>query len=93
VVVEVVVVVVPAILSAFLGALVSFLLVFPIVPGASPVVLVAFAPASLSWCLPFTATSASERWQRDPATASEQLHLYHLWLWLVNNPPVVVVGR
>jgi hypothetical protein len=63
--VEVVVVVVPAILGAFLGVLASFPVVFPTAPGASPDVLVAFAHAFPSWCLPFAATVSSERQQRD----------------------------
>jgi hypothetical protein len=65
VVVEVVVVVVPVILGAFLSVLVSFLVVFPVAPSASPDVLVAFAPAFLSWCLPFAIAVASERQQQD----------------------------
>jgi hypothetical protein len=64
-VVEVVVVVVPAILGAFLDVLASFPVVFLIVLDESPNVLVAFALASLSWCLPFAATAASKRRQLD----------------------------
>ena len=64
-VVELVVVVVPGILGAFLGVLVSFLVVFPVVPCASPDVLVAFALAFLSWCLPIATVAASERQQLD----------------------------
>jgi hypothetical protein len=56
-VVEVVVVVVPAVLS-------SFPIVFPTAPGASPDVLVAFALAFPSWCLPFAVAAASKRQQR-----------------------------
>ena len=61
----VVVVVVLAVLGAFLGVLASFLVVFPVVPGASPDVPVAFVPAFPSWCLPFAAADASEWQQRD----------------------------
>jgi hypothetical protein len=61
----VVVVVVPAVLGAFLGVLASFPVVFPVVPGASPDVLVAFALAFLSWCLPIATVAASERQQLD----------------------------
>jgi hypothetical protein len=38
---------------------------FPVVSSASPDVLVAFALAFLSWCLPFVADAAYERRQRD----------------------------
>jgi hypothetical protein len=65
VVVEVVVVVVPVVLGAFLGVLDSFSVVFPASPGASPDVLVAFALAFLSWCLPFVVAIAYERQQQD----------------------------
>jgi hypothetical protein len=63
--VVVVVVVVPAVLGAFLGVLASFHVVFPAAPGASPDVLVAFAIAFSSWCLPFAAAAASGRQQQD----------------------------
>ena len=59
--VEVVVPIVPVVLGAFLGVLASFPVVFPTAPGASPDVLVAFALAFPSWCLPFAAVAASER--------------------------------
>jgi hypothetical protein len=62
VVVGVVVAVIPTVLGVFFGVLASFPVVFP---GASPNVLVAFALAFPSWCLPFAAASASERQQRD----------------------------
>ena len=63
--VEVVVVVLPTVLGAFLGVLASFPVVFPATPSASPDVLIAFALAFPSWCLPFAAAAASERRQRD----------------------------
>jgi hypothetical protein len=71
VVVEVVVVVVPAVLGVFPGVLASFPVVFPVIPGTSPDVLVAFALAFPSWCLPFATAAASERWQRDLFQAVE----------------------
>jgi hypothetical protein len=64
-VVEVVVAVVPTVLGAFLGVRASFHVVFPPAPSASPDVLVAFALAFPSWCLPFAAVATSERQQRD----------------------------
>ena len=45
--------------------LVSSPVAFPAAPGAFPDVLVAFAPAFLSWCLSFDAATASERQLRD----------------------------
>jgi hypothetical protein len=65
VVVEVLVIVVPAILGRFLGILASFPVVFPVVPCASPDILLAFALAFLSWRLPFAAAATTERQQRD----------------------------
>jgi hypothetical protein len=62
-VVEVVVVVVPAVLGAFLGVHASFPVVFPPYPSASPDILVAFALAFPSWCLPIAAAATSERQQ------------------------------
>jgi hypothetical protein len=79
VVVGVVVVVVPATLGTFLGVLALFPAIFPIIPGASPDVLVAFALAFLSWCLPFAVAAASER---------RQLHLFQS----VEGSSLVVVG-
>jgi hypothetical protein len=58
VVVEVVVAVVPVVPA-------GFPVTFPAAPGASPDVLVAFALAFPSWCLPFAIAAASERQQRD----------------------------
>jgi hypothetical protein len=61
----VVVAVIPTVLGVFFGVLASFPIVFPVAPGASPNVLVAFALAFPSWCLPFAAAATSERQQRD----------------------------
>jgi hypothetical protein len=63
--VVVVVVVVPAIFGSFLCVLASFPVVFSTIPVASPDVLVAFALAFPSWCLPFAVAVAYERWQLD----------------------------
>jgi hypothetical protein len=60
-VVEVIVLVVPVVLGAFLGVLATFPVVFPAAPGASPIVLVEFALAFPSWCLPFAAAATSDR--------------------------------
>jgi hypothetical protein len=57
--------VVVVVVVAVLVVLVSFPVTFPAAPGASRDVLVAFALAFLSWCLPFAAAAASERQQRD----------------------------
>jgi hypothetical protein len=88
-VVEVVVVVVHAVLGAFLGVLASFPIVFPAAPGASPNVLVTFVLAFPSWCLPFVAAAASEG---SNGICSSRWRV-HLGLWMVNNPPVMVVSR
>jgi hypothetical protein len=52
-------------LAHFFGVLASFPIVFPATPGASPDVLVTFALAFPSWCLPFAVAAASERQQQD----------------------------
>jgi hypothetical protein len=80
-VVELLVVVVPVVVVDVV--LVSSPVASPVAPGASPDVLVASELAYLSWCLPFAAATASERWELD---------LSHPVEGSVEDSSLVVVG-